>query len=49
MERRFVMEGEKREESKNIIVLDEGVGSGNVDDPGPEWLCCWFAVTPFRA
>ena len=43
-----MMEGEKREERKDIIVLDEGIASGAVGDPGPEWVCCWFAIIPFR-
>jgi hypothetical protein len=42
------MEGEKREERKNIIVLDEGIGSDAVGDPGPESICCWFSFSPLR-
>jgi len=44
----FVMEEEKREERKDIIVLDEGIASGAISDPGPESICCWFALSPFR-
>jgi hypothetical protein len=42
------MEGEKREERKDIIVLDEGIGSDAVDHPGPESICCWFCFSPLR-
>jgi hypothetical protein len=44
----FRMEGEKREERKEIIVLDEGIASHTVGDPGPESVCCWFLIIPFR-
>jgi hypothetical protein len=43
------MEGERREEKKNIIVLDEGIGTDTVDDPGPDSVCCWFSLMPLRA
>ena len=45
----FVMEGEKREERKDIIVLDKGIDTDSIDNPGPEFVCCWFSVMPFRA
>ncbi len=44
----FVMEGDKREERKDIIVLDKGTDSVTSDNPGPEFVCCWFSLTPFR-
>jgi hypothetical protein len=44
----FMMEGEKREERKDIIVLDEGIASGIIDGPGPESACCWFCFSPLR-
>jgi len=42
------MEGEKKEERKDIVVLDEGIASGTIDNPGPESVCCWFLIIPFR-
>ena len=42
------MEGDKREERKDIIVLDKGIASDTLDNPGPDSVCCWFAVMPFR-
>ena len=44
-----MMEGEKRDERKDVVVLDEGIASRSIGDPGPEFICCWFSLTPFRA
>ena len=42
------MDTEKKEEKKQIVVLDEGVAMDAKDDPGPELACCWSIYMPFR-
>ncbi len=40
------MKEEKKEEKKEIIVLDKGI---KLDDIiGPQWVCCWGAYMPIR-
>jgi hypothetical protein len=41
------MEEQKKEERKDIVVLDKGINL--TAENGPEWLCCWGAFGPLRA
>lgn len=42
------MKEEKREEGGVIVVLDEGIRAGHIDDPSPQWICCVAAFSPLR-
>jgi hypothetical protein len=41
------MEQEKIEK-KEIIVLDEGINTEAVYGPGPDSVCCWASLIPYR-
>lgn len=41
------MEQEKREKQE-IIVLDEGIDNEAVHGPGPDSVCCWGSLIPYR-
>jgi hypothetical protein len=43
-----MMETEKKEEKKEIVVLDEGMDMDAVGGPGPEMVCCWAFYMPLR-
>ena len=42
------MEKEKKEEKKDIMVLDKGIDWESLGGPFPEGACCWFSFIPFR-
>ena len=41
------MEEQEKEETRDIVVLDEGISL--TVEIGPEMICCWGAFMPLRA
>jgi hypothetical protein len=42
------MKSQKKEEKKEIIVLDEGIQTDVSGDPFPIQICCWVVLVAIR-
>jgi len=42
------MEKEKKEQGRDIVVLDEGIDANVAGDAVRAWICCWANFMPLR-